>query len=100
MGCSNCGTGGCSSGGCQSNGTCSSGGCNKLGVFDWLANMKLPNGMKPFDIAEIRFKNGRKTFYKNTKNLQLNVGDIVVVEASPGGSGRAGRRGRPCGVRY
>jgi len=84
MGCSNCGTGGCSSGGCQSNGTCSSGGCNKLGVFDWLANMKLPQGMKPFDIAEIRFKNGRKSFYKNTKNLSLNVGDIVVVEASPG----------------
>ena len=84
MGCSNCGTGGCSSGGCQSNGTCSSGGCNKLGVFDWLANMTLPQGMKPFDIAEIRFKNGRKSFYKNTKNLSLNVGDIVVVEASPG----------------
>jgi len=84
MGCSNCGTSGCSSGGCQSNGTCSSGGCNKLGVFDWLANMTLPQGMKPFDIAEIRFKNGRKSFYKNTKNLALNVGDIVVVEASPG----------------
>jgi cell fate regulator YaaT (PSP1 superfamily) len=84
MGCSNCGTGGCSSGGCQSNGTCSSGGCNKLGVFDWLANMKLPQGMKPFDIAEIRFKNGRKSFYKNTKNFSLNVGDIVVVEANPG----------------
>jgi cell fate regulator YaaT (PSP1 superfamily) len=84
MGCSNCGTGGCSSGGCQSNGTCSSGGCNKLGVFDWLANMKLPQGMKPFDIAEIRFKNGRKSFYKNTKSLPLNVGDIVVVEANPG----------------
>ena len=84
MGCSNCGTGGCSSGGCQSNGTCSSGGCNKLGVFDWLANMTLPQGIKPFDIAEIRFKNGRKSFYKNTKNLSLNVGDIVVVEASPG----------------
>ena len=53
MGCSNCGTGGCSSGGCQSNGTCSSGGCNKLGVFDWLANITLTQGIKPFDIAEI-----------------------------------------------
>ena len=84
MGCSSCSSGGGSPRGCQNNGTCSSGGCNKLGVFDWLANMQLPSGQAPFDILEIRFKNSRKAFYKNTKNLSLQVGDVVVVEASPG----------------
>ena len=70
--------------GCKNNGACSSGSCDKMNVFDWLANMSLPNGQKPFDIAEIRFKNGRKGYYKNTKELQLCIGDIVAVESSPG----------------
>ena len=70
--------------GCKSNGACASGSCDKMNVFDWLANMSLPNGQKPFNIAEIRFKNGRKGFYKNTKELQLCIGDIVAVESSPG----------------
>jgi len=70
--------------GCKSNGACASGSCDKMNVFDWLSNMSLPNGQKPFDIAEIRFKNGRKGFYKNKKGLQLNIGDIVAVESSPG----------------
>ena len=84
MGCSNCSSGGGSPKGCQNNGTCSSGGCNKLGVFDWLANMQLPTGQKPYDIVEVRFKNSRKAFYRNSKNISLQVGDVVVVEASPG----------------
>ena len=67
MGCSNCSSGGGTPKGCQNNGTCSSGGCNKLGVFDWLANMQLPNGQSQFDIIEVRFKNGRKDFYRNIK---------------------------------
>jgi len=70
--------------GCKSNGACASGSCDKMNVFDWLANMSLPNGQKPFNIAEIRFKNGRKGFYKNTKELQLCIGDVVAVESSPG----------------
>lgn len=84
MGCSSCSSGGGTPRGCQNNGTCSSGGCNKLGVFDWLANMQLPSGQAPYDILEIRFKNSRKAFYKNVKNLSLQVGDVVVLEASPG----------------
>ncbi|MNJ88835.1 hypothetical protein D3C87_63920 [compost metagenome] len=84
MGCSSCSSGGGTPRGCKNNGTCSSGGCNKLGVFDWLANMQLPAGQVPYDILEIRFKNSRKTFYRNAKNLSLQVGDVVVVEASPG----------------
>ena len=84
MGCSSCSSGGGTPRGCQNNGTCSSGGCNKLGVFDWLANMQLPNGKSQYDIVEIRFKNSRKAFYRNIKGLSLTVGDIVVVESSPG----------------
>lgn len=84
MGCSSCGSGGGTPRGCKNNGTCSSGGCNKLEVYDWLANIALPGGQKPYDIVEIRFKNSRKAFYRNTKSLSLQVGDVVVVEASPG----------------
>ncbi|MBI3240394.1 MAG: hypothetical protein HYZ43_16370, partial [Flavobacteriia bacterium] len=84
MGCSSCSSGGGTPRGCKNNGTCSSGGCNKLGVFDWLANMQLPSGQAPYDILEVRFKNSRKAFYRNAKNLSLQVGDVIVVEASPG----------------
>jgi len=82
MSCTGCSTGrGCGSGGgCSTKG----GGCNKLNVFDWLANMSLPAGQKPFDIVEIRFKNSRKEFYRNRNNLQLGVGNIVVLEAATG----------------
>jgi cell fate regulator YaaT (PSP1 superfamily) len=82
MSCANCGDG--TPNGCKNNGTCSSSGCNKLEVYDWLANVALPSGQAPFDIAEIRFKNSRKAFYRNIKSLSLQAGDIVVVEASPG----------------
>lgn len=92
MGCSGCSSGrGCSTenngvpAGCNSNGSCgTSGGCNKLNVFDWLGNMNMPEGQKSFDIVEVRFKNSRKEFFRNTNNLSLNVGDVVAVEASPG----------------
>lgn len=69
--------------GCKSNGSCGTGSCDKLTVFDWLSNMTLPSGQEPFDIVEVRFKNGRKHFYKNEK-LQLCMGEVVAVEGSPG----------------
>lgn len=84
MGCSNCSSEGGTPRGCKNNGTCSSGGCNKLEVYDWLANISLPQGHSEYDIVEVRFKNSRKNFYRNSKSLPLHVGDIVVVEASPG----------------
>ncbi|MDD2982075.1 MAG: regulatory iron-sulfur-containing complex subunit RicT [Crocinitomicaceae bacterium] len=84
MGCTSCASGGGTPRGCQNNGTCSSGGCNKLGVFDWLGNMDLPSGQTPYDIVEVRFKNSRKSFYRNNKDISLQVGDVIVVEASPG----------------
>ncbi len=85
MGCTTCATG--KDGqpkGCKNNGTCGSDGCNKLTVFDWLANMTLPNGVEPFNCVEIRFKNGRKQFFHNPENLTLSIGDVVATEASPG----------------
>ena len=82
MGCTSCGGG--TPGGCKNNGTCSSGGCNKLEVYDWLANMEPPSGSSPYDIVEVRFKNSRKGFYRNTKGQSLQIGDVVVVESSPG----------------
>lgn len=76
-----CGSGGCSSGGCSSGG-CSSGGCNRMNVHDWLSGVSMPGD--PFDVIEIKFKGGRKDYYRNPNNLQLFTGDAVVVEASPG----------------
>lgn len=71
--------------GCNNNGSCGTGGgCNKLNVFDWLGNMRLPEGQAPVDVLEIRFKNSRKEFYRNVNHLTLHVGDVVAVEASPG----------------
>lgn len=88
MGCSSggCGTekGGIPAG-CNNNGSCgTSDGCNKLSVFDWLGNMNLPEGQSPCSIVEVRFKNSRKEFFRNTNNLTLNVGDAIAVEASSG----------------
>jgi len=85
MACATCSSNGSGApAGCKSNGSCSSGGCNKLEVFDWLAGMKLPGDQKPFDLFEIRFKNGRKTFFRNVNSLELHNGDVVAVETSPG----------------
>jgi cell fate regulator YaaT (PSP1 superfamily) len=82
MACNSCSTGNDGQPkGCKNNGTCGTDGCNKLTVFDWLSNMSLPNGEKPFNIVEVRFKNGRKHFYKNTENLSLSIGDIVATQA-------------------
>jgi cell fate regulator YaaT (PSP1 superfamily) len=56
-------------------------GCFKLHETDWLADY--PDGT-PTDIFEVRFKNTRKSYYRNIHNLPLKRGDIVAVEASPG----------------
>ncbi len=85
MACGNCGVG--TDGtpkGCKNNGTCGTDGCNKFTVFDWLANMTLPEGQTAFDFVEVRFKNGRKNYYKNTEKLTLSVGDIVATQAQSG----------------
>lgn len=70
--------------GCKNNGTCGTDGCNKLTVFDWLANMSLPEGEEPFMGVEVRFKNGRKEYFRNSENLPLSIGDVVATQAQSG----------------
>ncbi|MFH4969184.1 regulatory iron-sulfur-containing complex subunit RicT [Gaetbulibacter sp. M240] len=85
MACNSCSTG--KNGqpkGCKNNGTCGTDSCNKLTVFDWLANMSLPNGEQPFDWVEVRYKNGRKHYYKNIEKLTLSIGDVVATQAPAG----------------
>lgn len=55
---------------------------SKRTSFNWLED--IPCGFNHFDIVEVTFKNTRKGFYRNTNNLDLHMGDIVAVEASPG----------------
>jgi cell fate regulator YaaT (PSP1 superfamily) len=69
--------------GCKNNGACQTGGCNKMNVFDWLSNMEMP-GNDTFNIVEVRFKNGRKDFYRNVDHLPLTTGDAVIVEIPNG----------------
>lgn len=68
--------------GCKSGG-CLTGGCNKLNVFDWLSDMETSQKEK-FDVVEVRFKNGRKNFYRNKANLNLTTGDCVVIDVPNG----------------
>lgn len=86
MGCGSCGSGGCSTTpkGCNSNGGCSTGGCNKLNTYDWFGNMQQPSQTEYDNIYEIRFKNTRKSFFRNVNGLSLITGDLVVVESDRG----------------
>lgn len=87
MACSSCSSGGCGStksSGCNSNGGCASGGCNRLNSFDWLSHLGIPETSIKYDIVEVRFKGGRKEYFKNINNLTLFTGDPVVVDMSSG----------------
>jgi len=70
----------------SSEGTCKTGciscicGGNNLS-YNWLSSMGVISNNNNFEIS---FKNGRKNYYKNVNNLELNSGDCVVVESSPG----------------
>ena len=54
----------------------------KLEVYDWLAD--IPESHNETDLVEVRFKNTRKGYYRNTTHIKLEPGDLVAVEASPG----------------
>jgi cell fate regulator YaaT (PSP1 superfamily) len=79
-----CTSGGCGSGGsCGSGNGCATGGCNKMNVFDWLVDMDEVL-LDRFDILEIRFKGGRKDFFRNSQQLELYTGDPVMVDTGSG----------------
>ncbi len=97
MGCGQCSSGGCGAvkaigqteksntktvAGCSSGG-CSTGGCNKMNAFDWLSNMDVPRSMR-YDVVEVKFKGGRKEYFRNANNLDLYTGDFVVCEMASG----------------
>ena len=68
--------------GCRNNGGCLTDGCDKLSVTDWLSDMELPVDTE-FNIVEVRFKSGRKDFFK-VNGLSLVTGDPVVVDVPNG----------------
>ncbi|PWJ42495.1 PSP1 domain-containing protein [Sediminitomix flava] len=82
MGCGSCGTGDGAAPGCKSNGNCGL-ACGKMSVYDWLGDMDLPSHER-FNITEIKFKGGKKGYFKNTQNLELYAGDPVVVDMQNG----------------
>ena len=45
----------------------------------------MPSDFKEFDLVEVRFKGGRKEFFRNQSRLPLITGDAVVVEAAGNG---------------
>lgn len=81
-GCNSCSTTS-GTGGCQNNGTCGTSDCNKMNSFDWLSHMGIPEVDK-FDIVEVKFKGGRKEYYRNTNQLRLTTGDPIVVDVPNG----------------
>lgn len=91
MGCKSCSTGSCGTrnkedgkvAGCQSNGACGTGGCNKMNVFDWLSNMDIPTFSK-FNVVEVKFKGGRKEYFRNINQVELYAGDPVIVDVPNG----------------
>ena len=69
-------TAGCRSGGCSS-------GCTKFNAFDWLTDMDVPSSMR-YDVVEVKFKGGRKEYFRNVNGLTLYTGDFVVCDMPTG----------------
>jgi cell fate regulator YaaT (PSP1 superfamily) len=46
--------------------------------------MSLPAGQQAYDAVEVRFKNSRKEFFKNSEGLSLSIGDVVATQAKSG----------------
>ena len=57
--------------------------CSKFDSFDWLKDIPAAKNMAT-DAIEVRFKNSRKDYFRMPPDLDLMVGDVVAVEASPG----------------
>ena len=55
---------------------------HQLNTYDWLAD--IPGNDQESQYVEVQFKNTRKGYYRNSNGLQIEKGDIVAVEASPG----------------
>ncbi len=58
--------------------------CCKLDEFNWLSAYKNPLAAQGTQLAEVRFKNGRKDYFSYPAELHLTEGDFVAVEAASG----------------
>ena len=56
----------------------------KLNQFDWLKDYENAEITSPICLAEVRFKNDRKDFFTYPEDLELEVGEMVAVEAAIG----------------
>lgn len=54
-----------------------------MNSFDWLSHMGIPQ-VDNFEIVEVKFKGGRKEYFRNVDYLALNTGDPVVVDVPSG----------------
>ncbi len=54
----------------------------KLHAFNYL--LDVPGAMEQCKVVEVQFKNTRKGYYLNSLNLDVNKGDMVAVESTPG----------------
>ena len=53
----------------------------KLAATNWLDDISTS---ADFPAVQVQFKNTRNGFYSNPQKLNLEIGDIVAVEAQPG----------------
>lgn len=56
----------------------------KLNEYDWLKDYENQEATGVIRLAEVRFKNDRKDFFTYPEDLDLEVGEMVAVEAAIG----------------
>lgn len=57
----------------------------KLDSYDWLKDIDRTKISQYYPFIEVRFKNGKKDFFKNTDSaIEYEIGDFVAVEGNPG----------------
>ena len=56
----------------------------KLSQFDWLKDYENQEISDKVCLAEVRFKNDRKDYFVYPEDLELEVGELVAVEAAIG----------------
>lgn len=54
-----------------------------MNSYDWLSYLEIPVSQR-FDVLEVKFKGGRKEYFRNVNQLDLTTGDLVVCEMASG----------------
>ncbi len=58
--------------------------CAKLDSYNWLKDIQVADKTASSVFVEVRFKNSKKEFFKAFQSMNLEDGDFVAVESSPG----------------